>query len=422
MTGSGSLTRRAAGPDLSPANSSAEVRHYHLAEVLWYLREHGPSSRIDIARNCGFGVSTMTDLTYELKRRQLIKELAPVPQPHGRAGRPTQPIAIDAAAPWSLLGVHIGPLGVTTELTTLSGEPLTERELDDQPLPADATHLAGIVRRRVARIPRGRRVIGVGVGSPGFVVDEVIRGGADPFPQIDLAGLERWKATLAEAGLSRVSVTVASEAQLEALHAVRVIEHLPAAQTALYVGGSWSIDGAVIVNHRIEPGDHGSAGRLGHLPVGSGILCSCGRRGCLDTVASLPAILAFSQAAGAAADGGSAAHWLRDQAASGSTAAREALEAAGEALRVALQAVRVTLDPSVVIVGGHLADLWSWLSLSDLDEGFGVPVTHLDAAAAADVVSGAVLAAQDACLSEPLIWTSAPDLPNRFALRHEHAS
>lgn len=412
MTGSGSLTRRAAGPDLPPANSSAELRHHHLAQVLWYLREHGPTSRADIARDCGFGVSTMTDLTYELRRRRLIKELPPVPQPNGRAGRPTQPIALDDAAPWTLLGVHVSSLGVTTELTTLSGEPLSERLVDDTPLPADAddlaTHLASIVRCGVASIPRDRRLISVGIASSGFAVDEVLRGGADGFPRIGLPVLEWWRATLAAAGLSRVSVTVAGEAQLEALHAVRMIERHPAEQTALYVGGSWSIDGAVIMNHRIEPGDHGSAGRVGHLPVGSGILCACGRRGCLDTVASLPAILASSQAAGAASDGGSAVDWLRDQAASGSAAARSALEAAGEALRLALEAARVTLDPSVVIVGGHLADLWSWLSVSDLDEGFGISVTHLGVAA--DVVSGAILAAQDACLAEPLTWTS-PDAP-----------
>jgi predicted NBD/HSP70 family sugar kinase len=48
----------------------------------------------------------------------------------------------------------------------------------------------------------------------------------------------------------------------------------------------------IVVNDELVTGVHGGAGEIGHVPVDPrGPLCRCGKRGCLDTVAAVPAII-----------------------------------------------------------------------------------------------------------------------------------
>ena len=93
-------------PDFGARRSggSGDLRHGNLTQILRYVRDHGASSRHDIARGCGLGISTMTDLIGELRSRRLVRELDPIRRPG--AGRPTRPIAFDGE-PWCVLGVHV---------------------------------------------------------------------------------------------------------------------------------------------------------------------------------------------------------------------------------------------------------------------------------------------------------------------------
>lgn len=53
----------------------------------------------------------------------------------------------------------------------------------------------------------------------------------------------------------------------------------------------WGIGLGIIVNGKLYKGRDGFAGEFGHLPmVDNGLLCRCGKRGCLETVASGTAI------------------------------------------------------------------------------------------------------------------------------------
>jgi predicted NBD/HSP70 family sugar kinase len=48
----------------------------------------------------------------------------------------------------------------------------------------------------------------------------------------------------------------------------------------------------IVINKKIYRGHHGTAGEIGHMVVDpNGYRCGCGKRGCLDTVVSIPGIL-----------------------------------------------------------------------------------------------------------------------------------
>src|SRR3954468_1960286 len=105
-------------PGRQRSGGAGDLRHGNLTQILRYVRDHGPSSRQDIARGCGLGISTMTDLIGELRARRGVGEWAAAPGP--RAGRPTRPSALDGD-PWCVLGAHVDLLEVQVLCTTVGG-------------------------------------------------------------------------------------------------------------------------------------------------------------------------------------------------------------------------------------------------------------------------------------------------------------
>lgn len=112
------------------------------------------------------------------------------------------------------------------------------------------------------------------------------------------------------------------------------------------------VGGGAVSGGRLLFGDHEGAGSLGHIKVTSGetVKCSCSRMGCVETVASGPAIARY--AVGTAAGELPGVRELAQAAAKGQAGAVEAFELAGCWLGVAISNVMNMLDPSLITVGG----------------------------------------------------------------------
>jgi glucokinase len=106
---------------------------------------------------------------------------------------------------------------------------------------------------------------------------------------------------------------------------------------------------------RVEAGAHGFAGEIGHVVVRpGGPECGCGRRGCLETLASAAAVTrAWAAASG---DPAATAAGCAAAVAAGDPRAAEVWRAAVEALADGLLTGITLLDPAVLIVGGGLAE------------------------------------------------------------------
>ena len=108
---------------------------------------------------------------------------------------------------------------------------------------------------------------------------------------------------------------------------------------AMYVGGC-SIDNKF-------------GGEIGHLDVGSGEVCACGARGCLETVATGPSIARrYNDLTGAAAAG---AKQVVERMLAGDRAASRIWEEAVEAIAVALTAYVTILSPALIVLGGGVS-------------------------------------------------------------------
>ena len=119
--------------------------------------------------------------------------------------------------------------------------------------------------------------------------------------------------------------------------------------------------GGVVVQQRVLTGANAIGGEWGHNPLPAprddehpGPECYCGRRGCIETFLSGPALARSYIAAGGAAR---TAAEISARAGAGEALANRTLERYEERLARALGSIINVLDPDVVVLGGGLSNI-----------------------------------------------------------------
>lgn len=124
------------------------------------------------------------------------------------------------------------------------------------------------------------------------------------------------------------------------------------------------VGGALILDGHLYVGRHGYAGEMGHIPmVERGLLCGCGRHGCLETIASGTGIERYAQRA--LTRGTKSAMTLEDAASArtiaafayrGDKLARQAFRQAARTLGRAAGGIINTLDLDMIVLGGGVSE------------------------------------------------------------------
>jgi glucokinase len=116
------------------------------------------------------------------------------------------------------------------------------------------------------------------------------------------------------------------------------------------VGGGLVLDGAPYA------GRTGNAGHVGHVVVEqNGEPCTCGGRGCVETVAAGPWMVRWARANGWSAPPGAGAKELADAAAAGDGLAVRAFRRGATALAAMIASVAAVCDLDLVVIGGGVA-------------------------------------------------------------------
>lgn len=233
----------------------------------------------------GFNPSTMSHVVGDLLDAALVEEGEPIPTSgDGRPGRRHVPVALRSDGAYAI-GIHLGVLGASIALFDLGGHPVGQRRRlfhrdDDAPgllarIAEDAEHLL-----RAANVSR-ERIVGIGVGAIGHVdpsAGVLIRSPHPPLTNAAIAG------HLADA--TGLPVKIEHSVRAMAL-AENWFGQAVAWQDFVLVDVGSSIGAAIVANGEVVYGSGYGAGQLGHLTVDlDGPACWCGKRGCLDTVAS----------------------------------------------------------------------------------------------------------------------------------------
>jgi len=341
----------------------ADVRATNLAVVLRFVRANAPCSRADIAARTGLNKATVSSLVAELIDRRLIRETGLT---ENRIGRPATMLVPDGS-PYASIGLEVGLDELTVVAVDLAGTELLSwrRAFDGSSAsPGRAVGaIAALATRVVRRISgQGRQVLGLTVAVPGLV---------DAAGTVRLATALGWRDVPLGTDLRRAlrepafELAVENDANLAALAEYR---QGPWAGTAnlVHLTGGAGLGAGVIADGRLLRGGNGFAGELGHVTLDpAGPACPCGRRGCLEALAGVPALIrrALPDTAedGPVTDFAPEVDRIRTRARRGDPAILAALAETGRYLGHGVALLANLVNPEVVLLGGYYATLAPWL-------------------------------------------------------------
>ena len=256
------------------------ARKYNRAQILNRLRLQGAVSRADLAKQIGLTRSTISRIVDELIAEKLVHETT---SSQSERGRPGILLSLNPDG-GSAIGLEIGVNFISILLTDFSPTPIwrervrLEQDDDWEAYIAKAEELISAARKIAES--KNLPLMGIGVAIWGMI--DHAKG------MIHFAPNLKWRDIPLEAKwnkLFNVPVYIENDANASALGeyyfgAAKNIEDF------IYLSMDIGIGGGIISKGRLFRGASGFAGEIGHMVIDqNGEICSCGRRGCLETKA-----------------------------------------------------------------------------------------------------------------------------------------
>ena len=330
--------------------NSAWVRRINAVLLMQALRRHPGSSQRELAVLTGLDKATVSAVTSQLVGAGLVARSNTAATVR-RLGRPAVALAIPRSA-GIVFGVRLEPDRIAVVAADLGGK-IIDRESrpgSEEPRIAIQSLAAAIAKlgQRVGSAPQ--RAIGIGV--PGLI---------DRTGQLIFAPNLGWRdVPLAELAAKNLAAPIVIENDTNAAAiAEREFGSCAGVEDFIYVSGHSGVGGAIFTAGRLYRGAEGLAGEFGHIRVvPGGRLCGCGGRGCLETYAAVPGLLA------SLAERGSPAESIAEvamRAEAGDATVVALLSETGDLIGRALAGSVNTLNPSHLVLGGNLAVVAPWM-------------------------------------------------------------
>lgn len=235
-----------------------------------------------------------------------------------------------------------------------------DRIVYEHSAPTDRASLVGQIAGLVADARRQLRqdVAAVGVAIPGHVdagdgsVRMAVNLGITHLPLASMLQAELGIPTFVEHDARAAALWLSEQASGGFAQASTSVAFL-----AIGTG----ISAGIVLDGALLRGDNGFAGEIGHVVAEpAGVLCACGLRGCLETIAAGPAIARQADEAMAAgrstvlSPGATAADVFRAGSA-GDEVALEIIDRVADHLALAIRSLALSLGVTRVVIGGGVA-------------------------------------------------------------------
>ena len=183
-----------------------------------------------------------------------------------------------------MLTVAMDQFSTRIQLIDLLNNPIGYMEVFELQLYDNPGALAQLILQinnyiNLTGIPRDK-FAGIGIGMPGFInVNEGIN-----YTHLDAGGQSLTQLLTTETG---IPTYIDNDSSLIAL-AEQKFGIAKDQKDVMVINLGWGIGLGMIINDEIYRGHNGFAGEFSHIPISdSSDLCSCGKRGCLETEASM---------------------------------------------------------------------------------------------------------------------------------------
>ncbi|WAH99358.1 ROK family transcriptional regulator [Arthrobacter sp. MMS18-M83] len=341
-----SAPEKAPGKDGSVQDAGSLSRAGDLFQL---LRDGQARTRAELAITTGLARSTVASRIDALMNSGLV---GPAGEASSSGGRPPSRFAFNPAAR-VVLAVDVGATHVIVAVTDLGGKVLAERRLAQEVADGPDVVLGKIVaegRELLAEAGRNLEdLAGIGIGLPGPVEHDTGRPVKPPI----MPGWDGFDVVRYMQRSLPVPVLVDNDVNIMALG--ERTAYWPDHDNLLFVKIATGIGAGIISSGELQRGANGTAGDLGHVrvPRGDDVLCRCGNYGCLEALASGPAVARQLKAQGLeATNGGDVLRLVAE----GNLQAIQALRQAGRDVGDVLATVVNLLNPSMIVIGGSVGE------------------------------------------------------------------
>ena len=338
--------------DLKKANAarSNTIRDINRQIVLNYVRELGPISRADIARETALQRSTISLIVDELRVDGLIEEVSG----ESTGGRPPNLLSlrtVDAVA----VGVDLGTVKTVMATSDLAGRVLEQEEFPTDPdVRKTLAKIVDCAQRLIGNTPGA--IEGIGISLPGVVDPET---GNLYVPHFN------WRnAPIAETLTQAISLPVSIDNDANAAALAELWFGRPEIREVrdfILVLVEEGVGTGIVFDGQVYRGEGGTAGEFGHMTIGTGapVECAVGSRECWEAFASERAAVARYQKL-SRSNGNNDINFstVMDLAIKGEGNAKAALKETAHYLGVGIANLIQGLAPEAVIVGGPIAQVW----------------------------------------------------------------
>ena len=332
-----------------PAAPEAAGSLSRAGDLFQLLRDGKARTRAELALTTGLARSTVASRIDALMHSGLV---GPAGEASSSGGRPPSRFAFNPAAR-VVLAVDVGATHVIIAVTDLGGAVLAERRLAQDVADGPDTVLDRVVAEGIKLLDRSGRgrdgLAGIGIGLPGPVEHAT---GMPVKPPI-MPGWDGFDVVRHVQRSLPVPVPVLVDNDVNIMALGERTAYWPEHDNFLFIKVATGIGAGIISSGQLQRGANGTAGDLGHVrvPRGDDVLCRCGNYGCLEALASGPAVAHALTLQGLQADNGGDVLRL---VAEGNLQAIQALRQAGRDLGDVLATVVNLLNPSVIVIGGSL--------------------------------------------------------------------
>ncbi len=333
------------------AQLATDLRDGNRASVLRVIAQRQPIARNEIAAALRLSTATVTSITRELITGGIVEIVEQAPS---RGGRPALRLGLVPTAA-SAVGVKVASDHVVAVRLDLDGQVVDELETPFSPDARSLATLGELLRDFERNWDGGGVTLGVGVGVPGIVrANGVVTSPMLGFDELhfgELLAHELALPVLVDNDVNTLSVA-------ERLYGRgRDLESFATLTLGRGIGLGLVLHGSLYRGL-------GGAGEFGHIVVdANGPVCECGNRGCLETLASDPALVAQARAAGVIGPRQGISH-LRTVAERGDERATRIFATAGSHLGRAVSILANILHPALVLVSGEGTLSWPHLESS----------------------------------------------------------
>lgn len=316
--------------------------------VLAIIRSNTAHSRLQISEQAGLSPSTVADRVDKLIAAQLLTEAG---EGQSRGGRRPRTLRLNPDR-GTVCAVDFGARHATVGLFDFAGDLISHTthtiDIADGPdvvIPWVVEQAHQIRDAEAPNVP----LVGLAAALPGPVDSHSGR-------LVSPSRMPGWNGVDARAELAAASgmpAIVNNDANLAALGESMSRNHT--ADPLVYVKVGSSIGCGIIVGGTLYHGYHGIAGDISHVnvPGAQQVLCSCGRKGCLDAVAGGRALTAALSEAGTEVTDSST---IVDLARDAHPMATQLLRQAGSRVGGVLAPIMNFFNPRSLVLGGFIGE------------------------------------------------------------------